>query len=163
MDRQEAAKLLSLIKLSYPTAYRDIDLETANATVAMWQRSFPDMPYPIMEQAFEHYRMTNKYPPTVAEMVEELKHINTKASWQADIHRNMENRQKYEECMAIARITERYCDPRNLGGMDFGRLYRSIGGENENWQRLGASRHQPCPADRLSLVDSGSWGDGSAE
>ena len=76
MDKGEAAKLLSLIKLSYPTAYRDIDRETANATVNMWQMSFPDVPYPIMEQAFNHFRMVSKFPPTVAEMVEEGEHYD---------------------------------------------------------------------------------------
>lgn len=163
MNKQEATKLLSLIKLSYPTAYRDIDRETANATVNMWQMSFPDMPYPIMEQAFNHYRMTHKFPPTVAEMVEELQQINTQANWQADIHRNMENQGAFMACMQIAKLTERYCNTRDLGSINMGNLCRMIGGENEKWQRLGASGDRMDRADRLSLLGEGAWGAGSPE
>ena len=59
MNKQEAVKLLALIKVAYPTAYRDMDDATKKATVSMWQMSFPDIPYPIMEQAFNHFRMVS--------------------------------------------------------------------------------------------------------
>ena len=72
MNKPEATKLLALIKIAYPAAYRDMDEASKKATVNMWQMSFPDVPYPIMEQAFNHFRMVSKFPPTVAEMVEEL-------------------------------------------------------------------------------------------
>ena len=75
MNKQEAVKLLALIKIAYPTAYRDMDDESKKATVNMWQMSFPDVPYPIMEQAFNHFRMVSKFPPTVADIVEALRHI----------------------------------------------------------------------------------------
>ena len=51
MNKTEATKLLALIKIAYPTAYRDMDDASKVATVNMWQMSFPDVPYPIMEQA----------------------------------------------------------------------------------------------------------------
>ena len=72
MDKTEATKLLALIKLAYPTAYRDMDKVSMVATVNMWQSTFPHTPYPIMEIAFNHFRMTSKFPPTTAEMIEEL-------------------------------------------------------------------------------------------
>ena len=80
MNKQEATQLLALIKVAYPTAYRDMDEASKKATVNMWAMSFPDVPYPIMEQALNHFRMVSKYPPTVAEMVEELMHLHYRAT-----------------------------------------------------------------------------------
>ena len=115
MNKQEAAKLLSLIKLSYPASYRDIDKDTANATVTMWASSFPEVPYQIMEQAFNHYRMGNKFPPTVAEMVEELKQVYYQALECANIHKNLGNAEGLRYFSTIMSYTDRYKHPENLG------------------------------------------------
>ena len=128
MNKQEAAKLLSLIKLSYPTAYRDIDRDTANATVNMWQMSFPDMPYPIMEQAFNHYRMTHKFPPTVAEMVEELKNIYHQAVEGALVHKSLGNQEAVDQYRLVMAYTARYQKADDLGGLNIGSLQGRIGG-----------------------------------
>ena len=124
MNKQEAAKLLSLIKLSYPTAYKDIDKDTANATVNMWQMSFPDMPYAIMEQAFNHFRMVSKFPPTVAEMVDELKRIHYQALEQANVYRLLEEMDEVKQCMLVMSMTSKYKDPYNLGSLDMTRIPR---------------------------------------
>ena len=128
MNKQEAAKLLSLIKLSYPTAYRDIDKETANATVNMWQMSFPDVPYPIMEQGFNHYRMSHKFPPTVAEMVEELRHIYYEAMEGALVSKGLGNQEMVDQYRLVMAYTSRYKDIENLGGLNIGSLQGRIGG-----------------------------------
>ena len=130
MNKQEAAKLLSLIKLSYPTAYRDIDKETANATVNMWAMSFPDVPYALMEQAFNHYRMTHKFPPTVAEMVDELQHIYYEATELALIHKGMGNLEKVEQYRMVMAYTEKYKDKEAIGGLNIDSLQGRIGGGN---------------------------------
>ena len=127
MNNQEAAKLLSLIKLSYPTAYREIDKATANATVNMWQMSFPDVPYPIMEQAFNHFRMVSKFPPTVAEMVEELKRIYFQATEEALVNKAIGNEESVKQCRAIMAYTARYKDDSRLGGLNINTLPR-LGG-----------------------------------
>lgn len=128
MNKQEAAKLLSLIKLSYPTAYRDIDKETANATVTMWASSFPDVPYPIMEQGFNHYRMSHKFPPTVAEMVEELKWIYFEATENALVCKGLGNEEMVERYRLVMAYTARYKDTENLGGLNINSLPRMLGG-----------------------------------
>lgn len=79
MNREESIKLLALIKVAYPTAYKDMDKETKLATVNMWQTTFPSVPYQIMEMAFNRFRMTSKFPPTVAEMAEELVNVHYQA------------------------------------------------------------------------------------
>jgi hypothetical protein len=154
MNKQEAAKLLSLIKLSYPTAYRDIDRETANATVNMWQMSFPDMPYPIMEQAFNHFRMVSKFPPTVAEMVEELKKIYWQATEGALIHKGLGNVEAVDQYRMVMAYTARYTKTDDLGGLNIDRLPALNGGE-DNVQRLGASRGDLRTEDRLPFLDAG--------
>ena len=79
MNREESIKLLALIKVAYPTAYKDMDDVSKKATVVMWHTTFANVPYQIMEMAFNRFRMSSKFPPTVAEMCEELKHLH----WQA--------------------------------------------------------------------------------
>ena len=135
MNKQEAAKLLSLIKLSYPTAYRDIDRETATATVNMWAMSFPDVPYPIVEQGFNHYRMGHKFPPTVAEMVEELRKIYYQALEGAMVNKTLgdgEMVQRFKEVMAY---TSRYKDD-DLGGLNISSL-PMIGGDTYGQAHYG--------------------------
>ena len=73
MTRDDATKLLALIKVAYPSSYKDMDRDFANATVNMWQSTFPNVPYEVMETAFNQFRKKSKFPPTVADMYEELK------------------------------------------------------------------------------------------
>ena len=161
MNKQEAVKLLALIKVAYPTAYRDMDDASKKATVNMWQMSFPDVPYGIMEQAFNHFRMVSKFPPTVAEMVEELKHIYYQALEGAMLHEGLmslgdepgspEMAAKYRLVMAH---TARYTKLEDLGGLNIDRLQGRIGGA-ANVQRLGTPGDRLDREDRLSLMDAG--------
>jgi hypothetical protein len=137
MNKQDAAKLLSLIKLSYPTAYRDIDKETANATVNMWASSFPEVPYKIMEQAFNHFRMVSKFPPTVAEMVEELKQVHYQATELALINKSIGNENGVNQYRAIMACTSRYKDLDNFWGQLKGAIPNRIDGGGE-YERLAA-------------------------
>lgn len=160
MNKTEATKLLALIKIAYPTAYRDMDDASKVATVNMWQMSFPDVPYPIMEQAFNHFRMTSKFPPTVAEMVLELRHIYNQAVEGALIHRSMDHEEGVRQFRAIMQYTSRYKDDTHLGGLNINSLQGMLNGGFDNAQRLGTSRDNMDRADRLSLVDAGEWGAG---
>lgn len=129
MNKKEAGQLLALIKLAYPTAYRDIDKETAIATVNMWQMSFPDIPYPIMEQAFNHFRMVSKFPPTIAEMVQEIKGIYLEAVECALINKSLGNEEMVNRYREIMAYTERYKDDSQLGGLNINTLPRLGGRE----------------------------------
>lgn len=73
MNKTEAIKFLALIKVAYPTAYKDMDKESKLATVNMWHSTFYNVPFTIMELAIDHFRRVSKYPPTVADMYDELK------------------------------------------------------------------------------------------
>jgi TRAP-type mannitol/chloroaromatic compound transport system substrate-binding protein len=79
MTLEESIKLLALIKLAYPNSYKDIDKDTQLATVKMWHRAFDSVPFAIMELALDHFVKVSKFPPTIAEMCEELKSIHSEA------------------------------------------------------------------------------------
>ena len=128
MNKTEATRFLAMVKLAYPTAYRDMDDISKKATVNMWQMSFPDVPYPIMEQAFNHFRYVSKFPPTVAEMVEELKDIHHKATECALIHQNMGNEDGVRQYRAIMDYTKRYKDDAYLGGLNITSLQGLLAG-----------------------------------
>ena len=154
MNKQEATRLLALIKVAYPTAYRDMDEASKKATVNMWHLSFADMPYPIMEQAFNHFRMVSKFPPTVAEMVGELKKIHLDATEGAFLSKSIGDQERLEQYRLVMAYTARYKNDDDLGGLNINAMIGKIGGEG--YERLGTSGDHHGAEDRLSLMDAGS-------
>ena len=152
MNKQEAVKLLALIKVAYPTAYRDMDDASKMATVNMWQMSFADVPYPIMEQAFSHFRMVSKFPPTVAEMVDELKNIHNEATECALINKTLGNEEAVRQYRMVMSITARYKDGSNLGGLNMRGLQGLLNGGDYD---AGTSGNWLDRENRLSLLDAG--------
>ena len=155
MNKQEATKLLALIKIAYPTAYRDMDEPSKKATVSMWQMSFPDVPYPIMEQAFNHFRMVSKFPPTVAEMVEELKNIHFQATGCALIQKGLGNEEGVRLYRAIMGYTARYKDDTHLGGLNLDSLPPMLINGGGEYDRIGTPGDRMDRADRLPFLDAG--------
>lgn len=128
MNKQEATKLLALIKIAYPTAYRDMDDVSKKATVNMWQVSFPDVPYALMENAFNHFRMVSKFPPTVAEMVEELKQLHYQATELALISKGLGDEERVNQYRAIMDCTYRFKEMDGFWGQVNGGGLPMIGG-----------------------------------
>lgn len=153
MNKVEAAKLLELITLSYPNAYRGMEDDWKKATINMWHMSFPDVPYPIMEQAFNHFRMVSKFPPTVAEMVEELKRIYNQAVEGALLHKSMGNPETVARYRLVMAYTERFKDTDRLGGLNIGSLAGRIGGGDV--PGIGASGDRLGRENRLPFLDAG--------
>ena len=156
MNRKEAAKLLELIKLSYPNAYRGMEDKWMVATINMWTCSFPDVPYPIIEQAFNHYRMTAKFPPTVAEMVEELKGIYYEALEGASVHKALGSREMVSCYQEIMSYTHRYAKG-EVGIMNIDNLMPQLNGGVFN-ERLGTSRDNLGFENRLPFLEAGEGG-----
>ena len=153
MTKKDAAKLLELIQLSYPTSYRDKDDGFKLATIQMWYRSFEDVPYPIVEQAFNHYRMTNKFPPTVAEIVEELRVVYYEALEKASVHSTLGNKELVSCYREIMSYTERYAKG-NVGGLNIDNLLPMLNG-GDGYERFGTPRNNLRSEDRLPLLDAG--------
>lgn len=108
MNKQEATKLLALIKLSYPNAYRDMDDVSKKATVNMWWNSFSSTPYPVMEIAFDAFRRKSKYPPTVAEMIESLRSTYYSAMEDYNVAKLMGNTDLMAKCRYLMDNTKAY-------------------------------------------------------
>ena len=151
MNRKEAAKLLTLIKLSYPASYRDMDDEWKVATINMWAMSFQEVPYSIMEQGFNHYRMTHKFPPTVSEMVEELRHIYHTATECALVNKSLGNMAAVEHYKAIMAVTARYKND-DVGGLNLGGLQGLLNGGGYDAAAPGDRLDRE---DRLPFLDAG--------
>lgn len=107
MTVEESIKLLALIKLAYPNSYKDIDKDTQLATVKMWQRVFDILPLPIMEMALDHFVKKSKFPPTIADMMDELKDLHYEAVQNVLLVDNEELRKK---CLRIMQYTEHFKD-----------------------------------------------------
>lgn len=151
MNKQEAVKLLAMIKIAYPSAYRDTDDKANLATVNMWHISFPDVPFPIMEQAFNRYRMTNKFPPTVAEMAQELHHIYNQAVECALTYKTFGDREAEDRYRAVMAYTARFQNLNKLGGLNIEKIPALNGGGGN----AAAPGNKLDRSDRLSLMDAG--------
>ena len=155
MNKQEAVKLLALIKIAYPTAYRDMDEASKKATVSMWHMSFPEVPYPIMEQAFNRFRMMSKYPPTVAEMVLELRNIYHQATERALVCKGLGDNETAQRYWAIMDCTARYKNDDYLGGLNIDSLPPGITGGVGYENNAGASGNRLDRENRVPFLDAG--------
>lgn len=108
MTEKESMKLLALIKLAYPSAYKDLDKDMTIATVKMWQSTFPDTPYVIMEMAFENYRRSKKFPPTVADIFEELENLYWGAMLELNISKQNHDELAIKKCRFIMNNTDHH-------------------------------------------------------
>ena len=108
MSRRETLKFLALVRLAYPIAYRDLDQTVANATVNMWMKTFCAVPFEIMQYAFDCYRMISKYPPTIADMVAQLKSIHNWAKEGYHLHSQMGNTEEMVRFKSIINATAEY-------------------------------------------------------
>ena len=108
MTREETIKYLALVKVAYPTAFKDMDNDSKYATINMWQMSFPDVPFFIMELAFDHFRKVSKFPPTVAEMHEELRSLYYTALMDASVAKSYGDDNILRKSMYIMGVTHKF-------------------------------------------------------
>ena len=71
--------------------------------------------------------MTHKFPPTVAEMVEELRHIYHTATECALVNKSLGNMAAVEHYKAIMAVTARYKND-DVGGLNLGGLQGLLNG-----------------------------------
>lgn len=150
MNTQEATKLLALIKVAYPNSYKGMDDDSLMATVNMWHRSFADIPYRVMEMAFDRLRMTLKFPPTVADFAEQLRSLHYEADQIAGICRSIGDTRRLSVWTDISRATYAFRDwpnANNCYGFDF----LEIGGSNN----AGTSGNRLGGADGLPFLETG--------
>lgn len=79
MTREETQKLLAVLRVAYPTAYRDFSRENLWAVVNLWAMQFCEVPAELVNVAVQRLISKSKYPPTVAEVNTELDGMLDKA------------------------------------------------------------------------------------
>lgn len=132
MNEKEATKFLALVKVAYPMAYRDADADTLKATVKMWARDYVGVPYAIMEIALDNFKKHGKFPPTIAEVNEELKQIYWRAAEDAFISKEFGLPERLEKCKAIMEYTLPFKHIEETMFIDYDRIHGNMLSEGAN-------------------------------
>lgn len=86
MKENDIKQLLTVLKLNYPAAYRDMSIEERKALVALWLDAFGGLDVEVVGHALKNYIKANKYPPTIAGLQEQIDLLigtdNTEQLWQ---------------------------------------------------------------------------------
>lgn len=127
MTLEESIKLLALIKLAYPNSYKDIDKDTQLATVNMWQRAFDTVPLAIMELALDHFVKASKFPPTIADIYDELRGIHYEA---LENVMTLEDGERRNLNKRIMQQTERFTE-RNDHRINYSKTQNLLNGVNQ--------------------------------
>jgi hypothetical protein len=127
MTLEESIKLLALIKLAYPNSYKDIDKDTQLATVKMWQRAFDTVPLAIMELGLDHFVKASKFPPTIADMYDELRGIHYEA---LENVMTLEDGERRNLNKRIMQQTERFTE-RNDHRINYNKVQNLLTGVNQ--------------------------------
>ena len=101
MTRQEALKILAVLRVAYPNSYRGLDEDTASAMAGLWTSQFANMPYLVVSLAVERLISKSTFPPTIAEVNNELRSLWAEATTLLDMHE-----QGYEWGMLEQRLDE---------------------------------------------------------
>ena len=72
MTRQEAIKIMTILKTAYPNFYKDYSKEELNAAIDLWATMFVDEHPKIVTEAVKALICTHKYLPTIADIKEKI-------------------------------------------------------------------------------------------
>ena len=87
MTREEAIKVLAILKAAYPNSYRGMTKEEAHGTVAVWAAQFAGMPASVVMIAVNKIISKNTFPPSINEVKDEIRGLYWE-TWQSlDYHR----------------------------------------------------------------------------
>lgn len=97
MDSREAIAIITVIKMAYPNAYKDISAEERQLLYSLWLNSFQEIPYFLMQKVISDYISYNKFPPTIADINELIDRIKQQAYTALDAHnRQLQENEKAE-------------------------------------------------------------------
>lgn len=87
MTRQEALKILAVLRVAYPNSYRGLDEDMASAMAGLWTSQFANMPYSVVSLAVERLISKSTFPPTIAEVNDELRSLWAEATALLGMHK----------------------------------------------------------------------------
>lgn len=86
MTREEAIKVLAILKAAYPNSYRGMTKEEAHGTVAVWAAQFAKIPVNIVMIAVNKIISKNTFPPAINEVKDQIRGLYWE-TWEAlDYH-----------------------------------------------------------------------------
>lgn len=72
VDEKTIKETLTILKVTYPNALKDIDKQTALLMIQVWTNDFKDTPKELFLKAINNIRNKNKFFPSVADIKEEI-------------------------------------------------------------------------------------------
>lgn len=86
MDIKETIALITVIKLAYPNAYKDISAEERQLLYSLWQQAFQEIPYQLMQKVVSEHISYSKFPPLISDISEQIDRIKKQAYKALDSH-----------------------------------------------------------------------------
>lgn len=78
VDEKTIKETLTLLKITYPSALKDIDKQTALLMIQVWTRDFEKTDKELFLKAINNIRNKNKFFPSIADIKEEIAKIQVK-------------------------------------------------------------------------------------
>lgn len=75
MNTKETIKIMAVLKTAYPRFYVNQTDEEKKQALDLWQIMFADKDYLLVSKAVKSLIATNKYPPTIADVNEQINAI----------------------------------------------------------------------------------------
>ena len=110
MTRTETIQIMAVMRAAYPGYYRDSTGVDAQAAAALWFEMLGHHPYPLVETAVKCRISSSKWPPTVADINEEILRITQPRQMDAaqawDLVRRAVSDSGYQSQAAFDRLPE---------------------------------------------------------
>lgn len=87
MTRQEAIKILAVLKAAYPNFYKGMTKEEAQGTISVWATQFNSMPAAVVMLAVNKLISTNTFPPSISEVKERIRSLYWEAWTMLENHK----------------------------------------------------------------------------
>jgi hypothetical protein len=78
MTIEETAAVMVILKVAYPRYYNNLEKSEAKNAIGLWQSLLADYPAELVTNAVKAVIATNKFPPTVAEVIEKINLLTKK-------------------------------------------------------------------------------------
>lgn len=115
MTRQEAIKILSILKAAYPNAYKGMTKEEANGTISIWATQFSNIPLSVVSIAVNKLISTNIFPPSISEVKEKIRSLYWEAWNMLNAHETAINEgigsKLDERSLATVKEILKVCEP----------------------------------------------------
>lgn len=75
MTKDEAIKILAVLKAAYPASYKGMTKAEATGTINVWATQFYNMPYAVVMIAVNKLISINTFPPSINEVKEKIRSL----------------------------------------------------------------------------------------